>query len=168
MFGLTNLGVVHTLISLIALAAGFASFATMKCIRTQTPLGMTYFVATAITAATGLGIFEHGGFGKPHVLSILTLIVLVVAYAAGKLNAFGPRSSFIEVAAYTLTMLFHFIPGVTETGTRLPRGAPLFANPDVVELKVIDGILFVLFLVVVAIQYQWLKSGTAGVNRASV
>lgn len=167
MLGLTNLGVFHTLVSLIALAAGFTSFAKIKCIRTQTPLGMTYLVTTAITAVTGLGIFEHGGFGKPHVLSILTLIALAVAYAAGKLNAFGARSSFVEVAAYTLTMLFHFVPGVTETGTRFPRGAPLFANPDVGQLKVIDGVLFLLFLVVVTIQYQWLKSETIRASRAS-
>ncbi|MFM0504237.1 hypothetical protein [Paraburkholderia caffeinilytica] len=168
MLGLTTLGVFHTLISLIALVAGFASFVRFKCIRTQTPLGMTYLVTTAITAATGLGIFEHGGFGKPHVLSILTLMTLAVAYAAGKLHAFGSRSNFVEVIAYTLTMLFHFIPGVTETGTRFPRGAPLFANPDVVELKIIDGALFLLFLLVATIQYQWLKSETIRVPRASV
>jgi uncharacterized membrane protein len=168
MLGLTNLGVFHTLVSLVALATGFASFAKMRCIRTQTSLGMTYLVTTAITAATGLGIFEHGGFGKPHVLSILTLITLAIAYAAGKLNAFGDRSTFVEVAAYTLTMLFHFIPGVTETGTRFPRGAPLFANPDVIQLKVIYGFLFLLFLVVVTWQYQWLKTRTIRMRQASV
>jgi len=36
-------------------------------------------IATAITSPTGFGIFQHGGFGKPHVLGIVTLLVLAIA-----------------------------------------------------------------------------------------
>ena len=35
-----------------------------------------FFWGTVITCLTGFGIFRHGGFGNPHVLGVVTLIVL--------------------------------------------------------------------------------------------
>jgi cytochrome b subunit of formate dehydrogenase len=46
-------------------------------------LGNIYVLATVITCLSGFGIFQHGGFGKPHVLGIITLVVLAVAWVAG-------------------------------------------------------------------------------------
>ena len=39
----------------------------------------TYVRFTVATCITGLFIFQHGGFGPPHALAIVTLIVLAVA-----------------------------------------------------------------------------------------
>ena len=69
MSGLTQLGIVHTAISLAAIVAGVLAFVRYKQIQTTDRLGQTYLVTTFLTAATGLGIFEHGGFGPPHALS---------------------------------------------------------------------------------------------------
>ncbi|TMG93658.1 MAG: hypothetical protein E6H72_04325, partial [Betaproteobacteria bacterium] len=80
MFGLTPLGVIHTAISLIAVAAGLIALIRDKEISPRNMLGKTYVITTVITCLTGFGIFQHGGFGKPHTLGIITLIVLAVAY----------------------------------------------------------------------------------------
>src|SRR2546422_6978933 len=82
MFGLTPLGTFHTAISLIAVVAGFVALARDKEISTRSAAGSLFFWGTVITCLTGFGIFQHGGLGKPHVLGIVTLILLGVAVAA--------------------------------------------------------------------------------------
>src|SRR2546422_6884866 len=95
MFGLTPLGTFHTAISLIAVVAGFVALARDKEISTRSAAGSLFFWGTVITCLTGFGIFRHGGFGKPHVLGIVTLIVLGVAVAAERARAFRRGSRYI-------------------------------------------------------------------------
>jgi uncharacterized membrane protein len=151
--GLTNLGIVHTLVSIVALACGLAALLKYHQIPHGSTLGKVYFWTTFVTAATGLGIFQHGGFGPPHVLSILTIIALAVAWAAAG-NLFGGASRYLVVAAYTTTVLFHLIPGFTETLTRLPPGSPVAASQDAPILVGIDSVLFVVYLIVLGLQLR--------------
>ena len=146
MFGLTQLGVIHTAISLVAVAAGIIAFLRFGRISPSTAVGRVYVITTILTCLTGFGIFQHGGFGKPHALGILTLVVLGIAAVAGRTTLFGRASAYVETISYTATFLFHMIPDVTETTTRLPLGAPLLPNADAPELKSAAGILFALFV----------------------
>jgi uncharacterized membrane protein len=158
MLGLTTLGLFHTLIGLFALVCGFRLLLLNKEISLRTRLGQVYLVTTLITAATGLGIFQHGGFGPPHVLSILTLAALAVGTLAASSALFGAGSRYVQAVAYSSTVLFHLIPGLTETLTRLPPASPLVASAEAPVFQVIYGILFVLFLVGLAFQLRWLRT----------
>jgi uncharacterized membrane protein len=146
MLGLSTLGTVHTAISLVALAAGLIALVRDKQIVSGNSLGRLYVIATALTCLTGFGIFNHGGFGKPHVLGIVTLLVLALAWAAGR-GMFGAAARYVEVLGYSTTFFFHMIPGVTETGIRLPAGKPLFSSPEDPALQPVAGVLFLLLLI---------------------
>jgi uncharacterized membrane protein len=161
MLGLTPLGIVHTAISLVAVATGFWALARDKEISAHNPLGRTYLWTTALTAATGLGIFQHGGFGVPHVLSILTLLALAVGTLAALKGSFGRGSRYVQAICYSATVFFHMIPGFTETLTRLPLGQPLLPNAEAPELKPIVGVLLLLFVAGLAAQLRWLRSRIA-------
>jgi len=78
---------------------------------------------------------------------------------AGKTSLFGRASAYVETISYTATFLFHMIPGVTETSTRLPLGAPLLPNADAPELKTASGVLLVLFVIGAAYQVWRLRAG---------
>ncbi|QPF75397.1 hypothetical protein G8A07_22390 [Roseateles sp. DAIF2] len=147
MFGLTPLGTLHTAISLVALAAGLSALLRDGQIVAGTRSGRIYAIATLLTCLTGFGIFNHGGFGKPHVLGIVTLVVLALAWAAGRRGLFGAAAAYVEVVAFSATFFFHLIPGVTETTIRLPVGKPLFSGPDDPGLQPIAAGLFLLFLI---------------------
>jgi uncharacterized membrane protein len=158
MLGLTPLGAIHTAISLIAVAAGIIALVRDKEISPKNGVGKIYVIATVLTCLTGFGIFQHGGFGKPHALGIITLIVLGVAYVAGYTKLYGRLSPYIETVSYSATFLFHMIPGITETTTRFPLGAPLLPNAEAPALQAASGVLFVLFLIGAALQVRRLRA----------
>jgi len=157
MFGLTPLGVFHTAISVVAVVAGLIALFRDGRITSATRVGMIYILTTAVTCLTGFGIFQHGGFNKAHVLGIITLVVLGIAWTAGHSTLFGRASRYVETIGYSATMLFNLIPGITETTTRLPLGAPLLPNADAPALQMASGVLLVLFLVVAVLQARSLR-----------
>lgn len=165
MFGLTGLGLFHTLISLVAVAAGIVSFVRDKQIVPTTFVGKVYVVTTIVTCLTGFGIFEHGGFGKAHVLGLITLVTLMLAAWVTRSSLPARWSSGVQTVAYSATFFFHLIPGVTETTTRLPQGAPIFPNADAAGLQTIIGALAIVFVMAATLQVIWL--GKRGMTRVT-
>ena len=156
MFGLTTLGTIHTAISIVAVIAGFVALAQAREITNRTMAGRVFVIGTILTCLTGLPIFRHGGFGPPHALAILTLIVLAVAYA-GERSKLGRVSRYGAVLGYSFSLFLHFIPATVETLTRLPAGAPYLANPDDPKAQPIIGVFFVIFVIGAAMQFLRLR-----------
>jgi uncharacterized membrane protein len=161
MLGLTTLGVVHTLIALVALFCGFYALAMHKEISLKTRTGLVYVVLTFIAAATSLGIFQHGGFGPPHVVAILTIVALIVGTVASTTRLYGRASRYVQIIAYSATILFHLIPALVETLTRLPPGAPWVKSQDAPIFQVIFAVLLVLYLILVTLQIRWMRAAPA-------
>lgn len=149
---MSPLGIFHTALGLLALGSGFAAYALHRGISPRSKSGLLYILATLVVSLTGLGIFAHGGFGKPHALAVLTLLTLAVAWGAGARQWFGAASRKVETVGYSFTFFLHFIPGITETFTRLPAGNPVFSSPESPALMAIAGVLFLLFLA--GVRYQ--------------
>ena len=166
MLGLTTLGIIHTAISLVAVACGFWALARDKEISAHNRLGRTYLVSTLLTAVTGLGIFQHGGFGPPHALAIITLVVLAIVWAAANTGVFGSWSRYVEVLGLSLTVFFHWVPAVTETSSRLPLGAPLTTGPNDPRVQAAVGVGFVLFLIGAFLQWRRLRRDAQAPQRA--
>jgi uncharacterized membrane protein len=156
-YGLTQLGVIHTLISLVAVIAAVIAFFRDKGINPANTLGKVYIWATVLTCLTGFGIFQHGGFGKAHALGIITLLTLGVAWW-GDQGRFGAKSAYVSTLCYSITFVFHMIPAVTESSTRLPLGAPLLSSPEAPELKAATGVLLVLYVIGAVLQVRRLKA----------
>ena len=157
--GLTPLCAVHTVISLVAVVAGVIALLRAGAISSRTPVGKTYVATTVLTCLTGFGIFQQGGFGAPHILGIVTLVVIAAAVAAERTTLFGRASAYVATIGYSLTFFFHMIPGFTETATRLPPSAPLASGPEDPGLQAAIGAAFVVFLIGAAVQYRRLRAG---------
>jgi hypothetical protein len=163
---MTPFGAFHTVIGLIAVVAGFTALIRYLEISPRSLAGKVYIAATILTCLTGFGIFHHGGFGKPHVLGIITLIVLGIGIAAARTSLFGRASRYVETVSFSMTFFFHMIPTVNETATRFPLGAPLATDPEAPGLQVAAGLLFVLFLVGAFLQVRRLRTTERQVARA--
>src|SRR5262245_17980127 len=149
---------VHTLIALVAVIAGLVALVRYMEISPRSLAGKIYIVATILTCLTGFGIFHHGGFGKPHVLGIITLVVLGVGITAARSDLFGRFSRYVETVSYSMTFFFHMIPTINETATRFPLGAPLATGAEAPGLQAASGLLFLLFLVGATLQVRRLRN----------
>ena len=158
MFGLTPLGVAHTAISLVAVAAGLIALFRDWRISAGNTLGQIYIWTTVLTCLTGFGIFQHGGFGRPHMLGILTLVALGLAFIAGRTALFDRAGPYVEAVSYSATFFFHMIPAVIETTTRLPLGAPLLPHAEAPELQVAAGVIFLIFLIGATLQVRSMRA----------
>ncbi len=147
MLGLTSLGVFHTAISLLALLAALVMLVRDRKITGRGGWGGLYVVTTLVTCLTAFGIFKHGTFGAPHVLGVVTLVTLGVSWLAGSTRRLGRAAPYVETVGYSATFLFHLIPAITETSTRLPVGAPLASSAEDPGLQTATAVLFLAFLV---------------------
>jgi uncharacterized membrane protein len=157
MLNMTPFGIFHTAIAMVAVAAGILSLARHGEIGTGSRPGSIYVLFTVATCITGLFIFHHGGFGPPHALAVLTLVVLAIAYTAERRKSAQGVSRYVAVLGYSLTLFFHLIPGLTETGTRVPISHPAFTGPEDPSLKALVGVGFLVYLAGASLQVLRLR-----------
>jgi uncharacterized membrane protein len=157
---LSDLGIVHTALALVALVSGAVTLIQNKEISLATKAGRLYLACTLLTAVTSYGIFAHGHPTPGHYVAALTILALAVGYAAAR-GAFGKASRSVQAASWSLTVLFHLIPGFTETLTRLPPSAPLVSSPEAPIFQVIYPALLLAYLVGVFLQIRYLRKAPA-------
>ena len=150
------LGWFHTAIGIIALASGGFALSKYKEITLQTRSGQIYLAATLITAGTALAIFQHGVFGPAHGLAVMTLVALAIGTVAATTQLFGKFSRYLRAVSYSVTLLFHSIPAVTDGLMRLPPGNPVLTSIEDPVLRMSYLGLLVLFLTGVTLQLRWI------------
>ena len=157
---LTPLGLLHTILSVIAVVAAIAALIRDKEIFPQSGIGRIYIWTLVLTCLTGLPIFRHGGIQPPHVLGVLILATLAVAAIAGRTHLFGRFAAYVRTVAYSATVFFLSISTVTETLTRLPPSDPVVASPDAPIFKILYLALLSLFLIGAALQIRKLRAAS--------
>lgn len=158
MLGLSQLGAVHTVISLIAVALGIAAFVRYGSISLRTGTGRYYVVMTVLTCLTVFPIFRTGAFGPAHAVGVLALVLLAAAALLEKRAVFGAMSRAAETVTYTATFFLHMIPAVNETVTRIPPGAPLAAGPNDPLVLGLVTLAFVGFVIGATVQVLRLRA----------
>jgi uncharacterized membrane protein len=164
---LTPLGLLHTILSVIAVVAAIAALIRDKEISPQSGIGRIYIWTLVLTCLTGLPIFRHGGIGPPHVLGVLILATLAVAAIAGRTRLFGRFAAYVRTVAYSATVFFLSISTVTETLTRLPPSDPVVASPDAPIFKILYLALLILFLIGAVLQIRTLRAVSNAVTASS-
>ena len=147
LLNISAFGALHTVIALIGVFAGFTALIVHRQLLLSSSAGRIFFWFTVGAAVTGLFIFRRGSFGPPHVLSVLTLVVLALAWFAERRRGFGRASVYAAVLLNLTALFFHFIPAFVESLTRLPLGAPYAASPEDPALFGPIGTAFLAYLI---------------------
>ena len=155
------LGWFHTIMGGIALVSGLVTLYRYREISLGTLSGRIYLLATLVTAVTALAIYQHGIFGPAHVLAVATLVALAVGTLAATVKPFGRWSRHVQAVAFSVTLLFHFIPAVTDALLRLPVGDPILNSFDDPVIRMSHLALLVMFLVGVTLQLRWIQRQSA-------
>ncbi len=77
--GLSNLGIFHTIIGVIAIVTAIVSYIRYGKINLSQLSGKVYFYGTLITSLTALGLSKNG-FNIGHVFSVVIILLVSVAY----------------------------------------------------------------------------------------
>ena len=154
---LSLMGILHTFLGIIAMMAGLIVLWQYKRISYQPKLGKIYLIATFITGATSLTIFNHGGFNIAHGLGVLTMLAVVVGVLAEKMQILGVLNKYFVNLCYSGTILFHLLPTTTEIMLRFPLDAPLVSSLNDPLLHNTFLIIFMIFMVMLIGQMIWLR-----------
>lgn len=140
---ITLFGAFHTAVSILPIFIGLYAFIRDGRIDPFNRLGQFYLVTMLIGSVTGLMIFHHGGFGPGHILSIVTLVLLLLGYLARKVNWFGSGAIYVETISLSTSYFLLMFFLTTETLTRLPADKPFAPSQEAVELLPVRAVLLI-------------------------
>lgn len=147
---LSILGIIHTVISILAiLIALYALFRSGK-IDPGTGPGKWYTWLTVLTCITGLPIMRFGHPTAGHYLAIIILILLPIGVYARRMHFLDKLGEYIQVIVMSTTLFLSCIPLFVESLTRLPISHPIAYGPaDPLLKNVLTGLLIVYALGVI-------------------
>jgi hypothetical protein len=160
--GLSNLGIFHTVIGIIAIIAALASYVKYGKINLARKSGNTYLVGTIITSVTALGLSKHGGFNPGHVLSLLVLVLVIGAFVLHRRKAGNNKARYFEQFFLSFSFFLSMIPTVNETLTRVPLSAPLAKGPTDPLIGKTLLVILILFIAGSVCQYRQQKKINRG------
>lgn len=143
---LSLLGIIHTVISVLAIIIAIIALFRYGKINPATSTGKLYVLLTVITCLTGFPIMKNGHPSAGHVLGVIILVILPIAVYARSIRFFGKGADYIQIILMSLTLFFSMIPATVETLTRLPIDQPIASGPDSPMVKMWLGIWFILYL----------------------
>lgn len=140
---LSTFTTLHVVISLIGIASGFLVLADMLGNRRLGFWNLVFLATTVATSVTGF-MFPSKAFGPPHILGLLSLIVLAVAMLALWLFALAGPWRWIYAVSAVVALYFNVFVGVVQLFDKIgplhmlaPTGAgPYFAGAQGVVLLI--------------------------------
>ncbi|ACU60379.1 DUF2306 domain-containing protein [Chitinophaga pinensis] len=150
--GLSNLGIFHTVIGVVAIIAALIAFVKFGKIDLSKLSGKIYFYGTLVTSLTALGISKHGGFNPGHAFSIFIVILIIGAYLLYWRKKGNVRARYFENFCLSFSFFLSLIPTVNETFTRVPLGHPL--AKDIKDPIIAKTLLILLVLFIAGTVYQ--------------
>ncbi|WP_153795712.1 hypothetical protein [Foetidibacter luteolus] len=151
--GLSNLGIFHTIIGVIAIISAIASFLKFGKISLQHITGKIYFYFTLITSLTALGLSKHGGFNPGHVFALFIVVLILIAYFLYAKKPGNNKARYWENFLFSFSFFLSWVPTINETLTRVPIGHPIAKGPT--DPSITKTLLAFLVLFVIGSVYQF-------------
>ena len=145
--GLSNLGIFHTIIGVVAIIAAVIAFIRSGKIDLSQLTGKIYFYCTLVTSLTALGLSKQGGFNPGYVFSLVIIILVLIAYFLYSRKKGNINARHFENFLLSFSFFLSLIPTVNETFTRVPVGNPLAEGPTDPLIGKTLLVLFMLFIV---------------------
>ncbi|SAI65304.1 Uncharacterised protein [Bordetella ansorpii] len=155
---ISALGLGHTLISLIPIAAGIYSFVRYRKIDSGTSAGRIYLGGLTLSVLTAFGLSSTGGFNAGHALGILALLVVGGGWLVPRIPLLRRFQAYLSPFALSFSFFLLLVPGIGETLRRLPAAHPLADSP---QSPVVQGALLawlVIFVLGAGVQAWGIRS----------
>ncbi len=153
--GLSNLGIFHTVIGIIAIISAIISLIKSGKINLDTLAGKVYFYFTLISSLTALGLSSVKGVNPGHILALLIVMLISVAYILYVKKKGNNSYRLMENFLLSFSFFLSLIPTVNETLSRVPVGNPIASGPK--DPIIGTTILFILVLFIIGSILQFRK-----------
>ena len=154
--GMTTFTFVHTLISLVAMAAG--AIVVYELLMTKKIDGWLalYLVTIGATSLTGFGLpADH--FLPSHAVAIISLVLLAAVVAARYVFHLSGVWRLIFVGGIVSTLWFDVFVGIVQAFLKIPALnalAPTQSEPPFAIVQIATLLIFIVLGVVTAIRYR--------------
>ena len=136
----------HVLISLVGIASGLIVLERFFRNRTLGVSNVVFLTTTILTSVTGF-LFPFKAFGPPHVVGVISLVVLAIAlFALYAGNLVGPWR-WIYVCTAILALYFNVFVAVAQSFDKIGRLHALAPTGSEPPFAITQGIVLVLFIV---------------------
>jgi hypothetical protein len=137
---------VHVLISLAGIAAGLVVMAQLLRNRTLGLANAIFLVTTIATSATGF-LFPFKQIGPPHIVGVVSLVVLAIAVAALHVGKLAGAWRWIYVVAAVMALYFNVFVGVVQAFQKIAPLRLLAPTQSEPPFAVAQGAVLLAFLI---------------------
>ncbi len=138
--------ILHVVISLIGILSGLVVLLGMFGSKRLDGWAALFLATTILTSVTGF-FFHSTSFGSPHVLGVLSLIVLAVATVALYIYHLAGPWRWIYVVCAALALYFNVFVGVVQAFQKLPLLRPLAPTQSEPPFLIVQLAVMVIFIV---------------------
>jgi hypothetical protein len=137
---------VHVIISLLGILAG--AVVVFAMLRSSAVAGWTaiFLIATVATSATGF-LFHSKAFGPPHVVGVISLVVLAVAIIALCVQRLAGAWRWIYVISALLAFYLNVFVAVVQSFQKIPPLHELAPNGSEPPFAIAQLLVLALFIV---------------------
>ena len=135
----------HVVISLIGIFSGFVVLFGLLTSRRLDGWTALFLATTVLTSVTGF-FFHSEKFGPPHIVGVISLVVLAVTIAA--LYVFHLRGSWrwIYVAGAVLSLYLNVFVGVVQAFQKVPFFNALAPTQNEPPFAIAQGLVLLIFI----------------------
>jgi len=160
--GLSSLGIFHTIIGVVAIVTAGIDIIRNGKIDLNQLAGKIYFYCTLVTSLTALGLSSVKGVNPGHILALLIVVLISVAYILHAKKKGKNRFRYIENFFLSFSFFLSLIPTVNETFNRIPIKHPLAKGPTDPLIGRTLLFIFILFILGSVLQFRKQKRSNRG------
>ena len=136
----------HVVLSLIGIVSGLVVLVGLWAARRLDGWTALFLATTVATSLTGF-LFHSAHFGPPHVVGLISLVLLVLAVLARYSYHFAGSWRAIYVVAAVAALYLNVFVGVVQAFQKLPLLQPLAPTGSEPPFMVAQGLVLVAFVV---------------------
>jgi CHASE2 domain-containing sensor protein len=135
----------HVLISLVGIVSGLIVAAGLVANKRLPGWTELFLITTIATSATGF-LFHSEKFGPPHVIGVISLVILAVAIGARYGMALAGNARWIYVVTALLALYFNVFVAVIQSFQKLAFLHPLAPTGTEPPFAIAQGIVLLAFI----------------------
>jgi hypothetical protein len=148
--------IIHTLISLVGIFTGLIVLFGLLAGKRLDGWTKWFLITTVATSVTGFGFPLHH-FGPPHVVGIISLVVLAITIYARYSKCLAGTWRWIYVVGAMIALYLNVFVGVVQAFQKLPALhaiAPTQTEPPFQLTQLVVLVLFVLLTIIGVIKFH--------------